>query len=243
MRVLFIQFRRDPKMREQEYENVLRFSGLEKNELRSVSAEKTKPSTSLLEGVEAVIIGATGKSSITDDEPVVLEAWMDVLRAAREQRLPMIGFNYGAHLLTLAFDGSVTRDEAKKELGTRMVKKEMGATKDPLFHLLPETFAVQVGHIDRIDTIPPHAEPLLSSVSSKNECWGFPGEGIYACEFQLDLDKESFAQRIIDYQDTFASKPGELEHYILSIKPSPEATKILQLFFRYIVKQANAASL
>lgn len=241
MKALFIQFRRDPKMREQEYANVLRFSGLSKSELISVSAEKVKPSKELLNDMEAVVVGATGKSSITGDDPVTLEAWMDVLREARTRHLPIIGFNYGAHLLTLAFDGSVTRDEAKKELGTRMVKKEPEAEKDALFHLLPESFAVQVGHIDRIDTIPAQAQSLLSSVSSENECWCFPGEGIYACEFQLDLDKESFAQRIIDYQETFASKPGELEHYILSIKPSPEANKILSLFFKHIVKRPAAA--
>ena|SRR3989338_950102 len=232
---LFFQFRLEPNIREQEYENVLRFSGRKEEELTALFGPKIKIEFKLLDGADAIVLGATGEGSITAEPLNVLEPWMAFLREARKRGIPIVGFNYGAHLMTLAFGGSVTRDEQRKEIGSRTVRKTQDASPDPLLKSLPNSFVVQVGHIDRVAELPPGARLLLTSDDWENECWSLPGEGIYAFEPQLDLDQDSLIERLIDYQETYAADPGELEHVILSLQPSPESPKILRSFFDNVV--------
>ena len=238
MRALFFQFRHESDLRVQEYEQVLRFSGLEKKELISIYGSKVKPSFKYLDAVDGIVIGATGKGSITTEPAERLEPWMMFFREARRRHIPMIAFNYGAHLLALSFGGVVTRDENRKIIGSLVVRKTSQANDESLFASLPEQFVVQAGHIDRVETLPPGARCLLSSQEEENECWCISEDRIYAFECQLDLDQESLTKQLIDYQETYATAPGELEHYVLSLKPSPESTKILGLFFNKIVKHA-----
>lgn len=242
MRVLFFQFRGESDVREKEYDNVLRFSGLQKDELLSLFGSKMKPDPNLFDGADAIVFGATGSNSITTEPSDRLEPWIRFLREARARHIPMIGFNYGAQLMTLAFGGAVTRDEYRKEIGSRTVERTAEAKEDLLFRFFPDTFVVQVAHTDRMEELPPGARLLLTSDSWKHECWGFPGEAIYACEFQLDLDEESLAGRLIDYQTFYVKDPGELEHAILSIKPSPESPKILRAFFQDVVSKEPSHS-
>ncbi len=239
---LFFQFRLEPNIREQEYENVLRFSGRKKEELTAMFGPKVKITFGLLDDVDAIVLGATAGGSIATEPTDKLEPWMAFLREARKRGIPILGFNYGAHLMTLSFGGSVTRDERCKDIGSRMVRKTEDAFLDPLLKSFPSFFVVQVGHIDRIAELPPRARILLTSSDLENECWSLPGEGIYAFEPQLDLDQDSFIKRLIDYQETYAADPGELEHAILSLQPSPESPNILRSFFDNVVRNRLSSS-
>ena len=224
-------------MRKNEYENILRFSGLSEKELIGFDGTNGCISQDDLDKYDAILLGATGDGSIMKESYEKLTKCIEMLKIARKRGVPMLGFNYGAHLLTLAFDGSVTRDQSSKEIGSCTVKKEDGAKDDPIFKNLPDEFVAQIGHIDSIERIPPGSIHLLSTCSCKYDAWAYPDEGIYAIELQVDLDMDMLASRLINYQEIFASEPGELEHYILSLQPSPETKQILPLFFSKVVNK------
>lgn len=237
MRVLLVQFRDDKKVSQSEYENILRVSNLSNKDFVRFDGHDACMTSDSLEGVDAMILCATGGDSVVKDSNEKLSGCVEVLKQARDKKIPMLGFNYGAHLLTLAFGGSVTGSQVPKEIGSCKVNKEQSADSDPIFKNFPSSFIVQVGHMDYIERIPPGSVHLLNTDKCKYEAWAYPEEGIYAFEFQVDLDMDAIASRLIDYQDLFAVGHGELEHRILSLQPSPETTQILPLFFSEVVNK------
>jgi GMP synthase (glutamine-hydrolysing) len=237
MRVLLVQFRDEQDVMQNEFKNILQISNLQEKDFVKYNGHNGCMAVDSFNNIDAIILCATGCGSVLRDEEKKLSGCTSALFAARDRKIPMLGFNYGAHLLTLAFGGSVTGGQTPKELGSCAVKKEPGADSDPIFKHLPNTFVVQTGHMDYIETIPPGAVHLLSSDKCKYEAWTFPEDKIYALEFQIDLDKDTAASRIIDYHNLYAAGPGELEHHILSLKPSPETLQILPLFFSEVVNK------
>jgi hypothetical protein len=83
---------------------------------------------------------------------------------------------------------------------------------------------------------------LLVSEKGDLEAWSFPGEGIYALEFQPESDKDDLASRLVGYQETYAGAPGDLEYVMLRLRPSPEASRVLPLFLSEVVKKDMAAN-
>ncbi|MDA1038653.1 MAG: hypothetical protein O2877_03120, partial [bacterium] len=108
---------------------------------------------------------------------------------------------------------------------------------DPVFADFPREFCVQKGHFDHIETIPVGAQVVLTSHESACECWVFEGEGIYAMEFQPDLDQDKLISLLIDSKEIYLREPGELEHCILSLRPTPEAKNILPHFISKVVEK------
>ena len=194
MRVLFFQVR-DDTMRDHEVKCFLRFSGLQEGDLRVVRASDASLLHDSLTGVQAVIFGSTGRRSITEEETSELSRLVRFVKR--------VEINYGAHLLSLAFGGSVVRDLEKREIGSTEVRKTDQAANDPILRHLPDRFVVQQGHVDHIEAIPPGATPLLVGGEGEVELWAFEEKGIYASEVQLDLDKEQLIDRLVYYNESY----------------------------------------
>lgn len=236
MRVLFLQFR-DDESRTHERDSVLKLSGLQSSDLKIMQVNRRLPTLSDLDGVQAILLGATGQETIMKEDPVRLDQLAIFLREARNRKISMLGFNYGAHLLTIVFGGSVVHDPSTKEVGICTVMKDEDSKNDPIFKHFPDRFYVLTGHINRIESLPSGAQLLLHSEKCPFEGWGFPTEGIYALEFQVELDTDTLAQRLVAYQETFVSEPGELEHYLLTLQATPESLRVLPLFFSEVVEK------
>jgi len=190
-----------------------------------------------LTGVQAVIFGSTGRRSITEEETSELSRLVRFVKRVDDHGVPMLGINYGAHLLTLAFGGSVVRDLEKREIGSTEVRKTDQAANDPILRHLPDRFVVQQGHVDHIEAIPPGATPLLVGGEGEVELWAFEEKGIYASEVQLDLDKEQLIDRLVYYNESYIQEPGELASCILHLQSSPDATRFLPLFLSEVVQK------
>lgn len=237
MHAILIQFRKDADMCKQELDCYLRFSGLKKDELTVVHARKDGLKEKMLEGADALLLGSTGRGCIVREDGAFLEACKNFLRLARSRHIPMLGINYGAHLLTICFGGSVTHDSSRREVGSCMVQQQEAAKADPIFRHLPLTFNAQMAHVDVIATLPLSAVHLLTSDLCTFEAWAFPQEGIYAVEFQADTDEQELAERLVNYKETYADEPGGLEHVMMRLHPSPDATRVIPLFFKEVVEK------
>jgi len=236
MRILLVQSRNQESNKGQEFRNVLHSSGLSSDEVILVDSRKGLDQK-LLNQIDGIILGATSSRCINTESPENLLKSTHFLMEARNKGISMLGFNYGAHLLSIAFGGSVCHDHHGKEIGTYEVKKTEHANNDPIFGVFSSKFDVQKGHYDHMETIPSGADVILVSGESECECWVFRGEGIYAMEFQPDLDQDTLTRLLIDSKDTYAKEPGELEHCILSLRPTPEAKNILKRFISEVVEK------
>ncbi|MBI2484900.1 hypothetical protein HYW18_01995 [Candidatus Uhrbacteria bacterium] len=237
MKILLIQSRVEPEMRAHERACITECLGLPPSDIHGIDSHKTTLEDIRLSGVDAIILGATGKTCILRESRERVESFSCFAHEARRRRIPMLGINFGAHILTIAFGGSVSHDEEHREVGSYTVRKCVAAAQDPIFRHLPDTFVVQLAHVDRMERPPEEAAVLLSSDGCSTMAWSFPGEGIYALEFQAESDKDDLAARLIGYHETYAGAPGELEYVMLRLRPSPEASRVLPLFLSEVVKK------
>ncbi|MDA1038478.1 MAG: hypothetical protein O2877_02190, partial [bacterium] len=106
MRILLVQSRDQESNREREFNNVLSFSGLSSGEIFSVDSRRGLDEK-IFENIDAIILGATSNRCINTESPEYLLRSTHFLTEARRVGIPMLGFNYGAHLLTIAFGGTV----------------------------------------------------------------------------------------------------------------------------------------
>ncbi|MCA9569990.1 MAG: type 1 glutamine amidotransferase, partial [Myxococcales bacterium] len=113
------------------------------------------------DGVDAVLVGGSGKFSIFDPEPW-LPAFIDALGALADDQVPMFASCFGFQGLVMALGGRVERDEDNAEVGTYALDVTGASADDPVFRGMPARFNAQLGHKDRA-TVLPEACVLLAS--------------------------------------------------------------------------------
>lgn len=230
MRILLVQTREEDDLREEEFSSICRLAHISENTCECWDGKRV-PKEEQLDGVDAICIAGSGTHSVTTDAPLRVEAFSTFLHAARARHIPMLGIDYGCYLLVVAFGGSVSHNPLDKEIGISTIMQNEAALTDPLFSQMPKHFSAIVAHLDRIISMPPGAVCLADTKAGRCEAWTFPGEPIYGVAFHPELNDTTMTQRLVYYQDRFSSEPGELEHVVLHLKPTPEANRLLTLFF------------
>lgn len=95
-----------------------------------------------------------------------LAAW---LRDAIPAGLPVLGICYGHQLLAHVLGGTVGRRDQGIEFGTVPVTMDDGAVVDPLFNVLPASFAAHVVHEQSVITLPENAVALGHSAAEPHQ--------------------------------------------------------------------------
>jgi len=124
-----------------------------------------------LEGIEAIVIGGSRFAAYQRDIPgKELAPWkkelVDLIKAAVEKNIPMLGICFGEELLAEALGGQVVKMKSKegKELwdyGWELVKKMPAALGDPVLKGLPDEFAAPVNNHDIVVRLPEGAVEIL----------------------------------------------------------------------------------
>lgn len=236
MHILLLQFRPDPAMAAHEFDLIVKFSGRSPADFVRVDTAEQSLGISLLDGVDALMLGGSGDYLISrGDIPDIRAALKPFLAEARKRRVPTLGICFGGQLMTEAFGGAVELDEARAETGTFPVTKTPEAVADPLFAPLPATFEAQLGHKDFFTRLPEGAVRLAFSERSENQAWVFPGEPMYALTFHPELDMDAVLYRLDYYAKEYKLTPEAIEEKRRVLKPSPEASTLLVRFLNTFV--------
>jgi GMP synthase (glutamine-hydrolysing) len=182
------------------------------------------------EGVDAVLVGGSGKFSIYDAE-TWLVPFIDTLGALAEADVPMFASCFGFQGLVMALGGEVVNDEANAEVGTFELTLTDDAAADPLFGHLPRSFPAQLGHKDRATRLPEGAILLASSARCPYQALRY-GQNVYATQFHPELDRDDNRFRFSRYLDDYAKVFGrdEAQHMLDSFQPTPDADGLLAGF-------------
>lgn len=227
MAFLHFQCLKDAPDRQIEIDSILAATGLTAGALKVVRPFQTAAATSLLDGIQGVIIGGAGWAAF-DDIPYYGD-FLKTLTAARQRGLPIFGICFGAQTLAHLFGGAVVRDDANAEYGTIEVACEASAIRDPLFAETPARFAAQAWHHDRIAELPPGAIPLAwSRGGAVLQAFALPGERIWGVQFHPERSVETFEHLLGHRQAPDAEHP--IEAISASLRPSPLASALLKRF-------------
>lgn len=118
----------------------------------------------------AGLVSLGGPMSVLDEEPPSwLDAELDLLRAAVEAEVPVLGVCLGAQLLATALGGQLARRDAP-EVGFLPLARTEAAGDEPVTAGWPDGTTALFLHEDEVSTLPDGAEPLLTG-SEQAAAW------------------------------------------------------------------------
>ncbi len=240
LRLLLLQIRDEPEVERQEQECFVHFSGLAPEQFvyRNLVDRPDVAPRDLL-GFDAVVIGGAGAHSVTEEYPFTapLAASVAAMVAAGQ---PLFGSCWGHQFIAKALGGTVVTDLERKELGTFEIELTAEGERDPWLSGLPRRFGVQLGHHDRVVTLPEGGVELAASALCPNQAFRLRGAPVYGAQFHVELDRERMLDRASVYRDEYLADHGAMESLEQALRPSPESATLLRRFLSRVVAAGNS---
>jgi len=241
VRVRLVQIRTNAAVLREEQESFRARCGLGPDAFLLTNALRDDLSPALLDGVDAVMIGGAGAYSVTmtyDWTPALI----DLCHACADRGIPLFGSCWGHQFIARAFGGEVVHDPDRAEMGTHEVVLTDAGHADPLFGTLPNRFATQMGHQDRVARLPAGAVELATNDRAPHQAFRLGDAPIYGTQFHTELDEETERQRLLAYRDHYAEMADEaaFQSVLDTLRPSPEADDLLRRFLLLYTTEDDA---
>lgn len=183
-----------------------------------------------LAGADFVLMGGSGAYSAALGGPW-LEMAMDSLRAVHDSGVPAFASCWGFQAMARAMGGRVVHDRATAEVGTHQLTLTDAGRADPLFGVLGPVFDAQMGHEDRVETLPAHATLLASSAKVENQAYRFDDAPVYCTQFHPELDAKGLFSRFAAYPRYVADVAGmTMEELSAKVRETPAAAQLVRRF-------------
>lgn len=196
-----------------EYQAMLRFSGLEESQLRRVRMEQGPLGSVDLDDLSGVIIGGGPfNSSDVEKSPVQVRVEAEISALLDEivpRDFPFLGACYGIGTLGTHQGATVDRTYSEPVGATEITLTEEGRA-DRLFRALPDSFEAFLGHKEAINKLPGHAVNLASSAACPVQAFRV-GNNVYATQFHPELDVAGIDVRVDVYKHAGYFDPSEAE--------------------------------
>ncbi|MDQ7041378.1 MAG: type 1 glutamine amidotransferase [Rhodothermus sp.] len=206
VRVLLIQARRLPEIERQEQQCFLEGGRLRPEQLHCVNVTRDRLHTTLLNKVDAVLIGGASEFSAVERYPWT-DKLQDFLQEAAARNMPMFGSCWGHQVLAVTFGGQVQCDPAHAEFGTGEVYQTEAGRQDPVFQQLPPRFSVNMGHRDRVVALPPGGIELARN-DQPFQAFRLKDRPIYGTQFHSELNARRLRERLTAYRDLYLDVLG-----------------------------------
>jgi GMP synthase-like glutamine amidotransferase len=117
------------------------------------------------------VLTVGGPQSANDDSIEWLQAEIDLLKAAHDGGLPVVGICLGSQILARALGGTVAPLDGGIELGWQPVKLTPAGRENPLHCGIAWESLQAHWHRDEVTELPPGAQRLSSSPRCANQAW------------------------------------------------------------------------
>ena len=222
---LLLSTREVDRAADNEYEAMLRFSGLHEGDLRRVRMEQGPVGPIDLDDFSGVILGG-GPFNSSDVEKSAdqmrvegeINALLDQI-VARD--FPFLGACYGIGTLGM-HEGAVVDRTYSEPVGPTMITLTEEGRADRLFQVLPDSFEAFLGHKEAIRKLPAHAVNLAFSEACPVQAFRV-GRNVYATQFHPELDYAGVEVRVDVYKHAGYFDPTEAE----AIKESARASSVV----------------
>lgn len=244
LRVRLIQIRHKPDILAEEQASFRARTTLREDQMAISNALHDPLVISLLDDVDAVMIGGAGAFSVTKTYDWT-QNLIDLCQACADVDMPLFGSCWGHQFIARAFGGEVIHDGDRSEMGTVEVDLTEAGKADALMGTLPERFASQAGHQDRVSILPPDATELAANETAPNQAFRIDGTGIYGTQFHSELDDETEKGRLIAYRDHYPEMADDdaFQAALDAIRPSPYADDLIRRWLLLYAVEDGAARL
>ena len=235
---LVIQLRPEDEAADNEFQAIVRYSGLREDEVVRARVEHTGLPEIELTDYSAIIVGGSPfDMSTPEDEKREIQKriendFMNLFERIVESDYPFFGACSGNSLLGKFCGAHISTKYGEPVGGVDIVLTDEG-TRDPLLRGFPETFRVLLGHKEACDEIPPGTVLLASSEACPVQMFRLRNN-IYATQFHPEGDLEGFTIRINVYKNHGYFAPETAQDLIAAVanEDTPLAKQILDRFVR-----------
>ncbi|PVG81785.1 glutamine amidotransferase [Nocardioides gansuensis] len=213
---LMLATRAEDQAADDEYDAMLRWTGLDEGSLQRVRLESAPMPALDLASYSGVILGggpfdasAPTKSAVQLRVEAELRTLLDTLV---ERDFPFLGACYGVG--TLGVHQGVIVDKTYGEpIGVVPVTLTEAGREDPVLAGMPATFDAFVGHKEACRDVPPGAVLLASSPACPVQMFRVR-TNLYATQFHPELDVDGIVTRIKVYQHYGYYPPETMDEII-----------------------------
>jgi GMP synthase (glutamine-hydrolysing) len=191
--------------------------------------ERAVPSVAAAAAADLVVLGGAGAHSAYRDDPFTAPL-SDLVNELVERGRPFFGACFGHQFMGRALGGSVVHDPENEEIGTFEVELTEEGARDPLFGGLPRSFAVHLGHHDRIDRMPPQLVTLASTPRCAQQAVRVAGKPAYGAQFHCEMTEQHMRERVLMYARDYMSGADPVGELARRLRPTPHADSLLARF-------------
>lgn len=236
MKVLLIQIRENEKVKMEELQSFIRFSGIDESSFSVLDVFKTPYFTpEILEGLDAVFIGGASEASVLEPETYpFVSSIIDTIKETLILEIPVFASCFGFQVAVLALGGEIIRNTKDFEMGTYEMKTTDAVLSDPIFSSLPREFYAVSVHQEKAQNLPDSCE-LLAYTESCPHAFRVKGKPFWAFQFHPELDKACLSERLGIYKEKYTESAEEFERVIKSLRSTDDANRLVKTFAQNII--------
>lgn len=234
--LLIMQLRPEDEAADSEFAAILRYGGLQKNEVVRQRIERTGLPSIDLNDFSAIIVGgspfdiSTPAELKSDIQKKIEQGFTRLFDKIIDQDFPFLGACCGNGLLGSYCGATISKTYGEAVGGVDITLTEAGHL-DPLLKGFPSTFRALVGHKEACDETPPTAVLLAKSATCPVQMFRL-GNNIYATQFHPESDNKEFILRVKTYRENGYFPPDLTDDLIAALKKeqTPYSHLVLKRF-------------
>jgi len=236
LKILLLQIRDGPKVRQEEHESFAQYSGLRLEQITILNVfDSPNFSTNIINDYDALFVGGASEASVLEPETYpFIQTSIDLLKHCLNINLPVFASCFGFQLAVLALDGLIIRDSRNFEMGTLPISLTKEAQQDALFHDTPNNFYAVSVHKEKSEIVPTTCTELAFT---KACCHSFrvKNKPFWAFQFHPEVDRITLVERLTFFKDTYTKNNSHLQEILDHAVETPESNGLLNKFIERVV--------
>jgi GMP synthase (glutamine-hydrolysing) len=231
LKVLLLQVRDEPRVREEEHESFARYSGLDRKQIEILNVFDTPAFLpTVISGYDALFVGGGSEATVLETEryPFVGPS-INLLRYCIREDIPVFASCFGFQLAVVALGGEILRVDHDFEMGTLPIQLASAASSDPLFFDVPDRFMAVAVHKESTLESPPGCTLLAYT---ENCCHSFrvKGKPFWGFQFHPEVDRQRLVERLKIYQAEYTDGADHLNNVLSSAVDTPDSNGLVRKF-------------
>lgn len=235
LKLLLVQIRDKPQVREEEFDSFVRFAGINAVQLEVLNVFDTpRFSPEVVEPYDAVFVGGASEASVLEPEvyPFVPDC-VRLLQHCRKIAKPVFASCFGFQLAVLAMGGEIVRDEGDFEIGTVPISLTDSAKSDALFSDVPDPFYAVSVHRERAPELPAECE-LLAFTEACPHAFKVRALPFWAFQFHPEVDRDILIERLSVFRTQYTQNTEHFNQVIAQAQETPWSNGLVGKFVRYL---------
>ena len=235
-KVLLLQIRQDPTVRQEEIDSFVRYSGLPIENMEVLNVfDKPQFEPNVVDTFAALFVGGASEASVLEPEKFpFLPSCYRLMNYCVDQSIPVFASCFGFQLSVVALGGEVVKDGPDFEMGSVPITLTDAGKADLLLSDSTDGFHGISVHQEMVTELPKDCE-LLAYTERCLHAFKIQDKPFWAFQFHPEVDRETLVQRLGIYRERYTSDLAHFEAVMKKTQETPESNRLLKKFIERVL--------